>query len=149
MRVYRDGARLQSWLVAQDRNSDLALLKLADSVASFASFRAGRGPGLGEPILAAGYPLRGLLASTINVTGGNISVLAGIADDTSKFQITAPVQPGNSGGPLLDQAGNVVGVVVEKLNALSVAKWTGDIPQNVNFAIKGTIVQGFLEANRV
>jgi len=63
--------------------------------------------------------------------------------------MTAPVQPGNSGGPLLDQSGNVVGVVVAKLDALKIARATGDIPQNVNFAIKGTVVQTFLEANGV
>lgn len=145
----RDGSRLALLLVAQDQKTDLALLKLSDSGTFYGTFRAGRGPGLGEPILTAGYPLRGLLASTLNVSSGNISALAGIADDASRFQITAPVQPGNSGGPLFDQAGNVVGVVVEKLNALNVAKWTGDIPQNVNFAIKGTIVQAFLDANGI
>ena len=99
--------------------------------------------------MAAGFPLRGILASTLNVTTGNISALAGIGDDATEYQITAPVQPGNSGGPLFDESGNVVGVVVGKLNALNLAKWTGDIPQNVNFAIKSSIVQSFLEANGI
>jgi S1-C subfamily serine protease len=85
----------------------------------------------------------------VNVTTGNISALAGIGDDASKYQITAPVQPGNSGGPLLDQFGNVVGVVVATLDALGFANATGNIPQNVNFAIKGTVVQEFLRAHSV
>ena len=125
--------------IARDPSRDLALLKLTDSDGSHATFREGSGPRLGETVLAAGYPLRGLLASSLNVTVGNISALAGIGDDTSRYQISAPVQPGNSGGPVFDQAGNVVGVVVEKLNAVYMAKETGDIPQNVNFAIKGSV----------
>jgi len=60
--------------------------------------------------------------------------------------MTAPVQPGNSGGPMLDMAGNVVGVIVSKLNALGIAKETGDIPQNINFAVQGSIARLFLEA---
>jgi V8-like Glu-specific endopeptidase len=59
------------------------------------------------------------------------------------------VQPGNSGGPVLDENGSVAGVVVSKLNAVAIAKWTGDIPQNVNFAIKSSVLRGFLEANGI
>jgi hypothetical protein len=84
------------------------------------------------------------------VTNGIINALAGLEDDPSRVQISAPVQPGNSGGPLLDRSGNVVGVVVEKLNATWTAKkFSGDIPQNVNFAIKPEVLRLFLEANRL
>ncbi len=72
-----------------------------------------------------------------------------LADNPRQFQISAPVQPGNSGGPLLDLAGHVAGVVVAKLNAQRVAERTGDIPQNVNFAIKGAEAIAFLQANGV
>jgi S1-C subfamily serine protease len=64
-------------------------------------------------------------------------------------QFTAPVQSGNSGGPLLDEGGEVVGIVAAKLDALQVAQVTGTLPENVNFAIKGAIVRAFLDANRV
>ena len=84
-----------------------------------------------------------------NVTSGNVSALAGLGDDAKRLQITAPVQRGNSGGPLLDGAGNVIGVVVSKLDAVRAAKLTGDIPQNVNFAIKGALVRGFLDIHGV
>ena len=71
-------------------------------------------------------------------------------DNPVNFQISAPVQPGNSGGPLLDSEGNVIGVVVSKLNAARIAEMTGgDIPQNVNFAVKGTEALAFLRENGV
>jgi serine protease Do len=103
----------------------------------------------GEEIVIYGFPLTRVLASTGNVATGNITALAGIADDSRFFQISAPVQPGNSGGPLLDRDGAVVGVVVAKLNALRIAAATGDIPQNINFAIKGSVVASFLDAQGV
>jgi hypothetical protein len=94
-----------------------------------------------------GFPLSGLLSSSGNFTSGSISAVAGLGDDSRMFQMTAPVQPGNSGGPLLDGHGNVVGVVVSKLNALAVTRATSDVPQNVNFAIKAAVVDAFLSAH--
>src|SRR5690606_34466956 len=70
-------------------------------------------------------------------------------DDPGQLQVDVPVQPGNSGGPLLDRRGQVVGVVVAKLNALRVAQMTGDIPQNINFAVKPGPVKALLEAHGV
>jgi len=92
-----------------------------------------------------GFPFHGLLTSDFTVTTGIISSLAGLFNDTRFLQISAPVQPGNSGGPLLDTSGNIVGVVAEKLNALRVAKATGDIPENINFAIKTGALRDFLD----
>ena len=65
------------------------------------------------------------------------------------IQISAPVQPGNSGGPLLDTSGHIVGIVSGKLNAMRVQNYTGDIPQNVNFAIKGDTAKAFLESRAI
>ncbi len=93
--------------------------------------------------------LHGLLTSDINVTTGTISALAGPGDDRRIFQITAPVQPGNSGGPVLDASGHVVGVVVARLDALKMAHLTGRLPQNVNFAISEGAARAFLDAHDV
>lgn len=137
-------------LVATDARNDLALLQIVKSVSlPAATFRASSSVEAGENVVALGYPLAGVLASEVNVSFGYVSATAGLADDTSKLQISAPVQPGNSGGPLLDQAGNLIGVVVAKLDALKVAKAIGDIPQNINFAVKGEIAQVFLKAHKV
>ncbi len=112
---------------------------------AIAFFRSGRGIRPGDSVYAYGFPLQGLLASDPGITAGNVSNLAGIGDDRSLLQITAPIQQGNSGGPLLDETGNVVGVIVGKLNSLVIAKLTGDIPQNVNFAINATEARKFLD----
>ena len=81
---------------------------------------------------------------TAKVTKGEVSSLNGIGDDPRLWQIGAPVQPGNSGGPLLDEYGNLIGIVVSKLG-IKAAKATGDIPQNVNYAVKSTYALALLE----
>lgn len=141
------GERRTASLAAADPPSDLALLRISGGVSSVASFRVRRPVQLGEEIVALGYPLHGLLASGVNVSSGTVSALAGLADDSTKLQISAPVQPGNSGGPVLDLSGGVVGIVVAKLDAIKMAQAIGDIPQNVNFAIKADVARLFLEAH--
>ena len=136
-------------IVAFDPRLDVALLKTAQNFKAAITFRGMPPAGPGETVVALGYPLAGILASEANVSVGVISALAGIGNDTTRMQISAPVQPGNSGGPLLDSAGNLIGLVVSKLDSLRVAKITGDIPQNVNFAIKGDVIRLFLDANQL
>jgi S1-C subfamily serine protease len=132
-----------------DDQSDLALLMAPGQLSEIATFGQGRGIRAGDDVVVAGFPLHGLLASDLNITKGVVSALAGPGDDRRFIQITAPVQQGNSGGPLLDLAGNVVGVVVGKLDAIKVAQATGDIPQNVNFAVSAWTARAFLDAYNV
>ena len=137
-------------VVAREGSSDLALLRApAGTTRAVAKFRQGRGIRPGASVVVLGYPLRGLLASEANVSTGAVSALAGPGDDRRLIQITAPVQPGNSGGPVLDAAGNVVGVVVAKLDAIRIARSTGDIPQNVNFAVSAGTARAFLDGEGV
>jgi S1-C subfamily serine protease len=136
-------------VVARDAKHDLALLEGDLPGTRAAHFRASSAPRLGEPVIVAGFPLSDLLATSLNVTTGTISALAGPRNNEALFQITAPVQRGNSGGPVLDVNGDVLGVVVSKLNALRVAMATGDVPQNVNFAIDGKIARAFVEAQGI
>jgi S1-C subfamily serine protease len=134
-------------IMAHDAANDLALIKIGMHPTAFASLRSG--VRLGEGVAAFGFPLAGLLATSGNFTLGNVTAVAGLGDDTRILQISAPVQPGNSGGPLLDYSGNVVGVVEGKLNAIEVFTVINDLPQNVNFAIKANVVTNFLDANNV
>lgn len=133
-------------LVFADPTNDLALLRADARSPGVAAFRDGPQARLGETVIVIGYPLGGVLGSGPQVTTGNVSSLIGPGDDTRSLQFTAPTQAGNSGGPLLDGDGAVVGVVSAKLNAVRVHEMTGDVPQNVNFAIKAALARGFLEA---
>jgi len=132
-------------MLVEDKKNDLALLVANRRPAAVAIFRDSPVL-LGELIMSIGFPLTGVLSSEAIMSAGNVSATAGIGDDISQLQISAPVQPGNSGGPVLDKSGLVVGVVVSKLDAINVAKVIGDIPQNVNFGIKGDVARIFLNA---
>jgi tetratricopeptide (TPR) repeat protein len=144
-------------VVAHDASRDLAALKLQRHVGESAKgpistraiFRSGPPVQQGERAITYGFPLRGLLPTNGNLTSGNVSALRGLADDRNYIQITTPVQQGNSGGPLYDGSGHVIGVVVAKLDALRVMLATGDVPQNVNFAVEIGAVRHFLKQNKV
>jgi S1-C subfamily serine protease len=140
-----EGKAVSLSLIKEDSRNDLALLKAKGENAISISLRQGQEIRAGESIVLLGFPFHGLLAQDVNVATGIVSALAGIGDDKRYLQIAAPVQLGNSGGPLLDQSGNLVGVVVGKLDAIKIAKATGDIPQNINFAIKSSVVETFLD----
>ena len=99
---------------------------------------------LGEDVLVAGYPYGELFSDTIKVTKGIVSANKGMGDDRGQFQMDAAVQLGNSGGPIYDENGNIVGVVVAQLNKLKVAKAIGSLPELVNFGIKASTVRQFL-----
>lgn len=148
--VTMNGAEEEVKIVAVDVKNDIALLS-----SNLVSERFARFPDkpsearLGEEIITLGYPLTGVLSSEPSLSVGNVSALAGIRDDKGVYQITAPVQPGNSGGPLLTKSGALRGMVKGKLNALLVADRVGDIPQNVNFAIKEHVLLEFLKSHDV
>jgi uncharacterized protein len=144
--VHISGSDGPALTVAQiDPASDIALIE-GPSTPNFLTLREGQPIRAGDPVVAIGFPLKGLLASEANVTTGTVSALAGLRNDPAKLQVTAPVQAGNSGGPLIDEAGNVVGVVVGKLDAVKVALAIGDFPQNINFAIKISRVRELLDS---
>ena len=130
-----------------DETNDLALLHTDMANLSAASFRFG--PRLGESVASFGFPYPGVLSSSGNFTVGHVTSLSGISDDTRFLQTSTPIQPGNSGGPLLDMSGNVVGVVDAQLNAFGMMQANNSLPQNVNFAIQVPIVINFLSVKGV
>ena len=150
IRIRKNGAEHGSArVVAVSQADDLAALRSATKSSAYLKLRAGTPIKPAEPVLVFGYPLAGALSSAGNTTLGNVTALTGMRDDSRYIQISASVQPGNSGGPALDESGRLMGVVVSKLNALAVARVTGDIPQNVNFAIKVSTLASFLEAHNI
>ncbi len=125
-------------LLAASRQDDLALLKVELKPTAVAPFRS-RELRPGDAVVAFGFPMSGLLASSGNLTVGNITALVGTRNDERFLQTSTPIQPGNSGGPLLDMNGRVVGVTTSSIPSL----------QNVNFAVKGEVTAAFLDKNGV
>ncbi len=103
----------------------------------------------GEDIIVAGFPYGTMFSKTIKVTKGIVSSTRGIGDDSGQFQIDAAVQPGNSGGPIYDRYGNIVGIVVAQLNKLKMAETIGSVPENVNFGIKTSTINRFLNKSGI
>ena len=138
-------------VVAWDEESDLALLVGDDTTPeSFAHLRGGRGVRAGENVVAVGFPLYGMLGRDPIVTAGVISSLSGPENDRRVIQFSAPIQPGNSGGPVIGEDGSVVGVTVSTLSTVEAVKEIGGaIPQNINFAVSMGTLQSFLNAHSI
>ena len=149
LHVMQNGEPALATLVAADPTADLAILRLPDRAADAAFVRGERPVKPGEAVVVVGFPLQGLLSSQASVTAGIVSRLAGPRDDPHQLQITAPVQPGNSGSPLLDASGAVAGIVVAKLNGLRIVKRMGAIPENVNFAVNAKYARALLDRSGV
>lgn len=129
-------------VLASDRANDLALLRSGVNLGRPLPLR-GQSPSVGTQVIALGFPLRGTLADQVIVTSGIISATAGLGNDSRLLQTTAAVQPGNSGGPLVDETGAVLGVVVGKLDAARVFAIQGVIPEGIGFAIKSGVLKEF------
>ena len=131
-------------VLAGDANNDLALLKAAVQSKPLPLANS-RITALGETVFTIGFPVPAIQGLEPKLTDGKISSLAGAQDDPRFFQTSVAVQPGNSGGPLVDQAGNAVGIVTMRLDDLKTWKLTGSLPQNVNYALKSSVIISFLE----
>ncbi len=136
-------------LIGTNERLDLAVLWFPNAPAEVARFRAGTPIRPGEDVVVVGFPFATYLASQHIVTGGMVSATAGIGDDPTVFQMTAEIQPGNSGGPVFDRSGRITGVVVSQAHHEYVAERFGSLPQNINFAVKELIVKAFLDGHRV
>ena len=137
-------------VITSDSVNDLALLQLPGKTSDVASLNPDLGKlRQGEDIIVFGYPLNFVLSSGGNLTPGTISALTGLGNNTNQLQITAAIQPGSSGSPVMDKKANVVGVVAMKLDDVKMARATGSVGQSVNFAVNGQTVKSFLDANKV
>lgn len=131
-------------VVATDEKTDLAILAAGAPIAAIASFRDGGPIRSGDDVIAVGFPLRSLLGDEASVTRGNVSALTGYRNAPDSLTISAPIQYGNSGGPVLDSAGNVVGLVIGTMATMRMVRAIGTVPQNVNFATKAENIAVFL-----
>jgi hypothetical protein len=136
--------------VTEDAVNDLALVQIPGEVTAVASIASDPAKlRQGEDIVVFGFPLNSVLSSGGNLTPGVVSAVTGFGNNTNQIQITAPIQPGSSGSPVLNKKGEVVGVVSMKLSDSKMAKATGQIGQNVNFAVSGQTLKTFLDAHKV
>lgn len=118
------------------RNNDLALLQIAASGLPYLSFGRTGSLRLGDPVFTIGYPASDILGPEPKFTDGSISSLSGLGGEASLLQITVPVQPGNSGGPLVNEQGYAIGVVTSSAAVRPFLQATGALPQNINWAVK-------------
>jgi S1-C subfamily serine protease len=132
-------------LVRVDEANDLAVLKAEGNFTAL-PIATSLNVRLGIPVATVGFPNTALQGLSPKFSKGEIAALTGVQDDPKLFQISVPVQPGNSGGALVDMRGNVIGVVSAKLSARASVATTGTLPENVNYAVKGSYLLSFLES---
>jgi len=145
VRLLTGAGLIDATVVKVDAANDLALLKAVGRFAPL-PIAASRTVKLGGTVATVGFPDIGLQGFAPKLAKGEIASLAGAADDPRYFQISLPVQPGNSGGALVDARGNVVGIVAAKLDASAALAATGSLPENVNYAVKSSLLLSFLES---
>ena len=134
--------------IAIDQINDLALLKSTSKTENFFTISE-KDIELLEEVYVAGFPFGKEISSSVKVTKGVVSSLSGVGDNYSNMQIDAALQPGNSGGPIIDKKGNVVGVAVAKLDFTKVIEIFGAIPEDTNFGIKSSVLKTFLTSNNI
>ena len=148
VKIYHKGREISATVVDSDLYNDLALLKGNFRPTQFYSLSKNK-PELLMEIFVAGYPFGYEISTPVKVTKGIVSSLSGIGNNYSNFQYDAAIQPGNSGGPIFNNKGNVIGVAVAKLDYEKIMDSFGTIPENTNFGIKSSVVINFLESNNI
>ena len=148
VKVHKDGDIYKGKVIANDILNDLALIKSNYKPNVIFPLRD-KNPSLLEDIYVAGFPFGNAISSAVKVTKGVVSSESGLGNNYSNIQIDAALQQGNSGGPILDEKGNVVGVAVAKLDLQYAMKKFGSIPENINFGIKSSVVENLIQAHNV
>ena len=143
MQIKSARGSLPARLIKKDRTIDLALLKV-DGAFRALPVAAQPRVKLGDAVFTIGFPNPQVQGVEPKLTRGEISSMAGAWDNPRCFQLSVPVQPGNSGGALVDECGNAVGVVTSRLDDVATYQASGALPQNVNYAVKGGLVYSFL-----
>jgi hypothetical protein len=133
-------------VVRTSPSNDLALLRVPFPLGTFLPLAERRSISVGDQVFTMGFPALDILGTEPKYTDGAISSLSGLAGEASLLQVTVPIQPGNSGGPLVNERGQVVGVVTSTASNLPFFAATGTFPQNVNWAISADYAAPLLDA---
>lgn len=140
-----DGRECDAFVIASSKEKDIAILAVKDYKSNICLPIQPRVQKISTKVFTIGYPIPGLLGSEQKYTDGTISALSGIGGDKTYYQISVPIQPGNSGGALVNEDGQVVGITSSLLNAIKTALITGSVPQNVCYAVKSRYIVELLE----
>jgi len=146
--IHDKGESILSTIVTFDPNNDIALLKGNFKPKNFYPLSRESTKLLTE-VYVAGHPFGRDISTSVKVTRGIVSSLTGVANNFSNLQIDASLQPGNSGGPIMNDKGNVIGVAVAKLNLDSILEDYGVVPENVNFGVKANVVINIMESENI
>lgn len=138
------GAETSAAVVRVDPANDLAFLRASAPAPVYLELASDNSLVLGQRVFTVGFPVPGLLGTDAKYTDGAVSALSGLQGAASLLQITVPIQPGNSGGPLLNEAGQVVGVITSTAAIRSFLNRTGTLPQNVNWAVRSEYLKPLL-----
>jgi S1-C subfamily serine protease len=133
-------------LVVVDRVNDVAILKAPVSGIPLQLGDSAQVPS-GASVYTVGFPNPAVQGFEPKLTKGDINSLSGVKDDVRMFQISVPVQPGNSGGPLLNDRGEVLGIITSQLDSIKALRASGSLPQNVNFALKVSYLKLIAESS--
>ena len=144
---FLNGEKINAEVLLKDSKNDIVFLKLERSPQLPASsLKVGNSSSvkMGDKVFTIGYPAHWVMGQNPKYTEGVVNALSGIKDDPTVFQISAQIQPGNSGGPLFDQSGNVIGIAQAALDPQLATESIGALPQNVNYAIKSSYIKKLL-----
>jgi len=148
VKVYEEGKEIFLDIIATDMVNDIGLVKGKFKNTRYLNIKVS-GAELGEDIVAFGYPLVDKLSDSVKLTKGIVSALSGPYNNIALIQIDAALQPGNSGGPVLNMSGQVVGIASSGLAKLKMVKEEQVLPENVNFAVAAPTIVTFLKANKI
>ena len=148
VKIHHNGNVIRASVVSRDKTNDLAVLK-GDFEPEMVFPINEKNAKLMQEIYVAGYPFGSKISASLKITRGIISSLSGIGNNFSNIQIDAAIQPGNSGGPIFNKSGTVIGVAAHKLDLKYSLEKMGSIPENVNFGIKSSVLANFLDSNSV
>ena len=144
--IFKNGQSLDATVIREEPKLDLALLKVDVPTPTFLTVTS-RTAGLGDDIYTVGYPSPEWLGVNQKFTKGSISALSGLRDDSFRYQISVPIQPGNSGGPVVcEETGEVIGIVISTLRGKEVV---GFNPQSVNYALKSAFIKPIMDSLEV
>lgn len=150
--IWINGIRYEADLIDKDEKKDVALLKITKALQEKVKplpMHFIDDCKMGQDVYSIGFPLSTLLGNNARLNKGLVSSTVGLKDDPLQLQISVEVQPGNSGSPLLNSQGTVIGLVQSTINPFKVLYNSGNLPQNVNFAIKSSAMKDFLDKNKV